>query len=198
MIVFDIETTGVNAQKHSIISIGAVDMDHADEEKGRFYLECRIWDGAHIEADSMVVNGMTEEQVKDPSKPEEGEAVRQFFAWLAGRESLVLAGHNPMFDLSFLQAAAARHHVDFPIAHRSLDLHTICYVHMVQKGEIVPIKNKKSDLNSDAVMKYVGIPSEPKPHIAINGAVWEAEALSRLIFNKNLLEQFAQYPIPWV
>jgi DNA polymerase III epsilon subunit-like protein len=146
----------------------------------------------------IVENGMTEEQVKDPSKPEEGEAVRQFFAWLAGRESLVLAGHNPMFDLSFLQAAAARHHVDFPIAHRSLDLHTICYVHMVQKGEIVPIKNKKSDLNSDAVMKYVGIPSEPKPHIAINGAVWEAEALSRLIFNKNLLEQFAQYPIPWV
>lgn len=195
MIVFDIETTGVNAQKHSIISIGAIDFDHP---KDQFYAECRIWDGAHIEADSMVVNGMTEDQVRDPAKPEEGEVVRQFFAWLAGRESMLLAGHNPMFDLSFLQAAAARHHVDFPVAHRSLDLHTICYVHMVQKGLVPPLKHKKSDLNSDTVMKYVGIPTEPKPHVAINGAVWEAEALSRLIFNKKLLDQFAAYPIPWV
>jgi len=195
MIVVDVETTGVNPQKHSIISIGAIDMAHP---KDQFYRECRVWDGAHIEADSMVVNGMTEDHVRDPSKPEEGEAVREFFTWFEGREDMLLAGHNPMFDLGFLQAAAARHHLDFTIARRSIDVHTLAYAHMVQKGLIPPSKHKKSDLNSDTVAEYVGIPAEPKPHVALNGAIWEAEAISRLLFDRNLLEQFSLHPIPWL
>ena len=108
MIVVDVETTGTNPQKHSIISIGAIDMDAPIDQNGQFYAECRVWEGAHIEPDAMAVNGMTDEQIHDKQKPEEGEAVRQFFAWFAEKENLVLAGHNPMFDLGFLQAAAAR------------------------------------------------------------------------------------------
>ncbi len=57
------------------------------------------------------------------------------------------------------------------------------------------MKDGKSLLDSDAVMTYVGIPTEPKPHIALNGALWEAEAISRLLYQKNLLSQFEQYPI---
>jgi len=102
-----------------------------------------------------------------------------------------------MFDLGFLQAAAARHHIDFRIAHRSLDLHTMTYFHMVKRGIEPPMKNKKTDINSDGIMNYVGIPAEPKPHIALNGALWEAEAFSRLLFNRSLLSQFSQFPIPW-
>ncbi len=195
MIVVDVETTGSNAYKHSIVSIGAVDLNNP---KDQFYRECRIWEGAHVEADAMAVNGMTDDQIHDPSKPEEGEIVREFFAWFEGHENLFLAGHNPMFDLNFLQAAAARHHIDFVIARRSLDLHTLAFAHMIQKGQTPPTKNKKSDLNSDKVMEYVGIPDESKPHIALNGAIWEAEAISRLLFDRNLLEQFSKYPIPWV
>lgn len=194
MIIVDVETTGTNSEKHSIISIGAVDFDHP---KDQFYRECRVWDGAHVEPAAMVVNGMTDEQIRDPQKPEEGEAVREFFAWLETRDNVLIVGHNPMFDLGFLQAAAARHHIDFTIAHRSLDLHTLAYMHMVQNGVTPPVKNKKSDLNSDTVATYVGIPAEPKPHNALNGAIWEAEALSRLLFGRNLLEQFGQYPVPW-
>lgn len=194
MIVVDVETTGTNPEKHSIISIGAVDFDHPTDQ---FYQECRVWEGAHVEPAAMAVNGMTDEQIRDPKKPEEGETVKEFFAWLQTRENMLLAGHNPMFDLGFLQAAAARHHIDFTIAHRSLDLHTLAYAHMVQHGQNPPLKNGKSDLNSDTAMEYVGIPAEPKPHIALNGAVWEAEAISRLLFGQNLLDQFSKYPIPW-
>jgi hypothetical protein len=47
-------------------------------------------------------------------------------------------------------------------------------------------------------MQYVGIPPEPKPHVAINGAIWEYEALHRLIYEKQGLEEFKAYPIPWL
>jgi len=194
MIVVDIETTGTDAHKHSIVSIGAVNLDKPSEQ---FYEECRVWDGAHIDSAALDVNGYSEDAVKDPTKQEEGDVVRGFFAWLEGRENQLLAGQNPMFDLGFLQAAAARHHIDFRIAHRSLDLHTMTYFHMVKRGIEPPMKNKKTDINSDGIMNYVGIPAEPKPHIALNGALWEAEAFSRLLFNRSLLSQFSQFPIPW-
>jgi len=194
MIVVDIETTGTDAHKHSIVSIGAVNLDKPSEQ---FYEECRVWDGAHIDSAALDVNGYSEDAVKDPTKQEEGDVVRGFFAWLEGRENQLLAGQNPMFDLGFLQAAAARHHIDFRIAHRSLDLHTMTYFHMVKRGIEPPMKNKKTDINSDGIMNYVGIPAESKPHIALNGALWEAEAFSRLLFNRSLLSQFSQFPIPW-
>ena len=53
MIVVDIETTGTNPQKHSIVSIGAINLEASAE---RFYIECRIWVGAHIDPAALVVN----------------------------------------------------------------------------------------------------------------------------------------------
>jgi len=39
MIVADIEATGLDPRKHSILSIGAVDFEHPERQ---FYGECRI------------------------------------------------------------------------------------------------------------------------------------------------------------
>lgn len=194
MVVVDVETTGVNPQKHSLVSIGAVDLNDPQE---RLYVECRVWDGAHIDQESLDFNGFSEAEVKDSRKSSETEAVSNFFSWFEGREDMVFVAQNPMFDLGFLQAAAQRAHLNFRLAHRTIDLHTVAFFHMVKAGIEPPIKNKKSDINSDRIMEYVGIPAEPRPHRAINGAVWEAEALSRLLFNKNLLEEFKDFPIKW-
>ena len=46
MIVVDVETTGVDARKNSIVSIGAVDFEN---QKNQFYGECKIWEGAEID-----------------------------------------------------------------------------------------------------------------------------------------------------
>jgi hypothetical protein len=45
-------------------------------------------------------------------------------------------------------------------------------------------------------MRYAGIPPEPKPHKALNGARYEMEALSRLIYGKGVFEEFLRYEIP--
>ena len=195
MIVVDVETSGVDISKHSILSIGAVDFDTPER---RFNEECRAWDGAHISEESLSINGYTKEQATDIKKQSPEELIKKFIAWAKTCGEHTLMGHNPGFDISFLQDTAKRFHVDWPLAHRSFDLHTVCAMHMIKAGIELPVKNNRTDITSDFVMKYVGIPTEPKPHIAINGAVYEAEAFSRLLYDKNLLPEFAKYSIPFL
>jgi DNA polymerase III epsilon subunit-like protein len=194
MIVLDIETSGVNPEKHSILSIGAIDFSRSEQV---FSEECRIWEGAHIEPESLIINGFTEAQITDPSKKSEEEIVRSFLAWMEEREERTIAGQNPSFDVSFIQAAALRYHLNMPLARRSIDIHSIVYFHMIKRGQTPPLSHHHSGLNSDIIMEYVGIPAEPKPHIAFNGAIWEAEALHRLLYDKPLMSRFEQFKIPW-
>ena len=52
MIVVDLETTGVDPRKHSILSIGAVDFNN---QENYFYGECRIREGALIDNYALAV-----------------------------------------------------------------------------------------------------------------------------------------------
>jgi DNA polymerase III epsilon subunit-like protein len=195
MIVLDIETTGTNPEKHSIIQIGAINFERPEQI---FNETCRVWDEAHIDPEALKYTGMTEEIVKDPSKPTEEEIVKKLFTWIEEQEERTVAGHIPAFDIGFLEGAAARYKLNMPIAKRTLDQHSIVYAHMIKRGMTPPMNHHHSAINSDFIMEYVGLPTEPKPHVAINGATWEAEALSRLLYDKPLLSQFEKFPIPWL
>ncbi len=197
MIVLDVEATGVEAHKHSIVSLGALDLANPDN---RFYEECRIWDGAHIMDDALAVNGFTREQVLDQSKQSEADLAHSFMHWAESVDERTLAGQNPSFDRDFLKYAAERAgHTAWPFAHRTLDTHTMCWMHMVERGLQPPIDpvHKRSALNLDAVLNYCGIPEEPNPHNALTGALSHAEVISRLLFGRKLLPEFSQYEIPW-
>ncbi|HVY72934.1 MAG TPA: 3'-5' exonuclease [Candidatus Paceibacterota bacterium] len=197
MLVVDIEASGLNPYKNSILSVGALDLDHPEKQ---FYEECRVWDGAHIEEGALAVNGYTLEQCNDPSKQSEADVTHKFKAFAEGIEDRTLAGQNVSFDRDFLQAAAARAgHTDWPFAHRTIDTHTLAWMHMVKRGLTPPVDpvKKHSALNLDAVLNYCGIPEEPKPHNALTGAKSHAEVISRLLYGKKLLPEFDQYPIPW-
>lgn len=192
MIVVDVEASGVSPEKNSLVSVGAVDFS---DPSRRFYEECRIWDGAHVDSDAMAVNGFTKEQITDQKKKTDREVVLNFLEWINESKEKTIAGHNPSFDRDFLQATAYRYHIDWPLAHRTIDLHSICYFDMIRKGITPPTLHGHSALNLDAVLKYVGIPDEPKPHNALTGALVETESFARLFFGKTLLSEFAKYPI---
>lgn len=195
MIVIDIEASGTNYEKHSVVSIGMVDFSNPSRE---FYDECRIWDGAHVMEGALEVNGFTEAEITDPAKKSEAEVVRAALAWIADTEDRTLAGQNVSFDRDFLKAAAHRAGLDWDLAHRTVDTHSLCWMHMVERGLSVPIENHRSALNLDAVLRYCGIPDEPHPHNALTGARCHAEVISRLLYGTKLLPDFAQYEIPWV
>jgi len=196
MIVIDIEGSGTEYTKHSIVSIGALDFDNPEN---RFYGECRIWDGAHIMEEALAVCGFSEAEVTDPNKMPEGELVRQFLEWSQHMGDRTLAGQNVSFDRDFLKAACEREGIAWDLAHRTIDTHTLCYMHMVKSGIPPPIDaaHRRSALNLDAVLNYCGISDEPQPHNALTGALSHAEVIARLLYEKKLLPEFDEYEIPW-
>jgi len=194
MIIVDVETSGTDPRYHSLVSIGAIDFDNPSDS---FFKECRIFPGARVGDEALAVNGMTLEEINDQTKQSDAEIVAEFIEWIKDKRDHTVAGQNPSFDVGFILAGAERAGLNISLAHRTIDLHSLVHFHMSERGIVPPVKNNRTDLNSDTIMRYVGIEPEPKPHIAINGAKWEAEAFSRLYNNKSMFTEFEYFKIPW-
>jgi DNA polymerase-3 subunit epsilon len=198
MIAVDIETSGLDPHTASILSLGAIDTDNP---KNQFYAECRAWEGAHIDVGSLAVNGFTEETIRDATKHSEGELMTFFIAWATdeqtGPANRTFIAQNASFDRDFVKAACHRSHIDWPFADRTLDTHTMTWLHMTMHG-ITPATNKhRSAINLDAALAYCGLPPEPKPHNALTGAQCHAEVFARMAYTKSIIPEFSTFDIPW-
>lgn len=196
MIVVDVEASGTEHDTHSMVSLGALSLEDPTKQ---FYAECRIWDGAHIMEDALIVNGFTREQITDPSKQSEGELAIAFLEWSEHFADRTLAGQSVSFDRDFIKAAAQRAGKGWNLAYRTIDTHSLAWMHMISRGLTPPIdpQHRRSALDLDAILNYCGIPNEPEPHNALTGAKCHAEVISRLLYHKKLLPEFEQFPIPW-
>ena len=183
MIVVDMEASGVEPHKNSLVSIGAYEFENP---LNFFYEECRVWDGAHIDDEALKVNGMSREEITSSKKQLDKDLVVNFLKWTESCKEKTIAGQNPSTDRDFIKYTCERYHINWPFAHRTVDLHSICYFHMVRRGVMPPSRNAHSALNLDGILAYVGIPAEPKPHNGLMGAKVEAEAFERLIHEKPL------------
>lgn len=225
MIVVDVETTGVDAKLCSLLSVGALDFDNPTNQ---FYMECFAFPGAHVEKEALKISGFTLEEVTTPSvsppgKGGEGkgekssgladsatsfrkggiestdkEVVEEFLKWMKTCKEWTLAGQNPSFDRSFLEETAHRYHINWPLAHRTIDLHSVAYAEFLKIGKEIPRKNNHSALNLDRILEYVGLPTRAKKHNALEDAKLEAEAFSRLLNRRGLLEEYREFPLPTV
>ena len=195
MIVLDVEASGVVPSLHSILSIGALDLD---EPNNQFYDECRIWEGAKVDKKALAVNGFSNEEIIDMMKKTEGELVQAFVAWALDRpRDRTLAGQNPSFDRDFVREACTRAGKEFPFPYRTIDTHTLSWLHMTERGIVPPQENGHSALNLDNELQYCGLPTEQKPHNALGGAYAHAEVIARIAYNKSILPDYNNYPIPW-
>ncbi|MEW6062980.1 MAG: 3'-5' exonuclease [Nanoarchaeota archaeon] len=188
MIVVDVETTGIDPKKHSIVSIGAVSFYNPENQ---FYDECRIWEGAETTEEALNINGFSEEETRNFNKKTLEEAIKKFWGWTDNIKNKIIAGENPNFDRDFLKASAERYGIKWVFGYRTVDLHSLCYINYLKRKLNPPDK-----LNTDKTLNYVGMPSEPRPHNALTGAKMEAEAFSRIIYGKPLLKEFEKYPVP--
>ena len=145
--------------------------------------------------------GFSREQATDPNKQSEADVVHKFIAFAEPMADRTFGGQNVTTDRDFLRAAAMRDgHTNWTFAHRTIDLHTLCWMHMLKRGLTPPLdaEHKRSALNLEAVAQYCGIPEEPKPHNALTGAKVHAECISRILYDKKLLPEFDGYAIPWL
>jgi len=194
MIVIDVETSGVDPHKNSLLSIGAVDLGDPTRQ---FYGECRVWEGAHVDQEALLVNGFSEDDARDGRKQRDRELLEAFLEWSSGCKEKTLAGHNTSFDRDFMEVTAARYHIDWRFAHRTLDLHSIAYFHASRRGIPIPLKHEHSDLSLDKILQYAGLPPEPKPHNGLMGAKLEAELFSRFFNDTSIFPEWKSFPVAW-
>jgi len=196
MIVLDVESTGLNPEHDSIISLGALDLD---EPTNRFYEECRVWEGADIHDEALAINGFTREGITGTSKQTEAELITAFVAWATDKPmNRILAAQNVSFDLEFVQVACKRAGIECPFGKRTIDTHSLVWLHMSEHGTTPPLNpSGHSAINLDAALRYCGVPEEPKPHNALTGALCHAEVISRIAYTKKLLPEFISYDIPF-
>lgn len=196
MIILDIEATGTNAIKHSILSLGAIDFARPER---RFYGECQLWDGAHIMDGALAINGFSESEARDIHKQTEAELITQFMEWTQECAERTLVGQSVYFDRAYVLAACERAGIQCDLPFRTLDTHTMCYMHMVKRSITPQIdsQHRRTDISLDVVLAYCGIPGEPRPHNSLTGALCHGEVASRLLFGRRLFPEFSEFPLPW-
>lgn len=116
-IVVDVETAGLNPNKDALLEIAAIPLtiDNNNQLISTEALFCHIlpFEGARLDETALKITGI------DPYHPfrfavSESEAIPTLLnairkaVKVAGCQRAVLVGHNPTFDLSFLQAAVKR------------------------------------------------------------------------------------------
>lgn len=193
MIVVDIETSGVDPVKNSILSVGAVDFSRPEDQ---FYEECRLREGSSYDQVSLEIAGFTVEQINDSKKKSLEELLKNFLKWTENINDITLAGHNIQFDVRFLDHSFRLYGMRWIFGYRSVDTHTLVYAQYLSRGLDLPSNNNRSAITSDIVFNYVGLPDEKRPHNGLNGAKMEAESISRLFYGKNLLSEYSGFKIP--
>jgi ribonuclease T len=119
-VVIDIETAGFNAQRDAMLELAAITLCYNEEgnlvPNETYHYHIEPYPGLNLDPESLAFTGIK------PFNPfrfamKEGDALKQLFQAVDKHvrdyqcQRAVLVGHNPNFDLSFLQAAAARHKI---------------------------------------------------------------------------------------
>jgi DNA polymerase-3 subunit epsilon len=193
MIVIDTETSGLDPDKYSLLSIGAIDFE---DPARRFYEECHIFDGALVSREALTINGFTDEGIRDSSKMSDAELVKKFISWASASSDTTFAGENPAFDRDFMKKTAQRHGIEWKFAHRTVDLHSIAYGYIQGQGRELPMKNGHTGQDLGATLRLVGMSDTRKAHNALEDALLEAEAFSRLMYKRGLLPEYTEFEVP--
>lgn len=181
MIAVDVETSGIDPRTHSLLSIGAVDMQNPDN---RFYGECRAWEGAEIEDEALNVNGFTREQIA--AQPlSECQLTKQFVEWVktieGGSAKPIMCGQNVSFDRDFIRHACERCDFRSPFNYRVVDIHSVAWYYIQMNGSRPP-----ANLSLNRILEMTGAGREPDPHNALTGAMCAAEVISRMLTKNSL------------
>ncbi len=191
MIIIDLETTGLEPERNSILSVGAIDFDNPDNQ---FYGECNVQEGKKIDPVALHINGFTLPEIVSKEKTVE-ELVNEFIQWAKQVKDKMIGGYYTHFDRAFVLEVVKEYGLEWPFGIHIVDVHGLFYSHLLKKGELA---GNRTEYSLDHILTYLGLPKEPFPHNALTGAKVTAETISRLVLGKNLLKEFEKYPIRYL
>lgn len=138
-LVFDFETTGLQAGLHEPIQLAAVLLDDNLTELGAFESLIRPLRPDLASPEAMAVNGRDLDELAKEAPPDEVMARFLAFILLAG-ELVVMVGHNVGFDLQFLAEEERRHGFIVPRKTAAVDTCELARVHLEARGLITDSK----------------------------------------------------------
>ncbi len=106
-VVFDFETTGLDASKHQIIEIGAIRVNRDSDRHDTYHTLIRA--KRKLPKKIVDLTGITDDMLKAQGVPLD-QALREFADFT---KDLRLVSFNTDFDLAFLHSAAAAHGLEF-------------------------------------------------------------------------------------
>lgn len=205
MIAADLEMSGLDPLKNGIWQIGALD---SENPSNTFLEESRIDDDEEIQQEALKVIGKTEEELRDKNKQSQKQLLENFFKWTQTVKVQNLLGQSVQADFMFLLVKASKHGLKVPFHHRIFETHSIAALKYLQVNKKLSIEKGHSGLNLTEILKFCGlednrrhvkegqIVKEGKPHNALEDSKMSAECFSRLMYGKNLLEEFKEFPVP--
>ncbi len=193
MIILDIETSGLDPQENGIWQIGAIELENP---KNQFLEEAKIDNKDLTQPGALEITNKTEEQLRDSNTQSQTQLLINFFEWVNKINIKMSICQNPAFDLSFIKIKAKKYNLTYPFHHRSLDLHSVAQTIQFKTKQKFKILDNKSDMGLSNILEFVGMSDNRNAHNALEDAKLTAECFSRLIYNKNLLEEYSQFKIP--
>ena len=168
LIVTDLETTGLDANLHDIIEIGAIRLHPQTlEETGRLDIKVKIEHPDTVQSQALLRNGYKEELWKDAVSLADAMAMYSHLAVWG-----ILVAYNITFEHSFLQEAFRRcgSNIDKVLDYHRIDLPSLLWFQ----------NPKREAMSQNVVCKEFGIEPEPIVHRAINGAETTVKLLRKL------------------
>jgi DNA polymerase III epsilon subunit-like protein len=208
MIVLDIECSGLYPEKHGIWQIAAMEIENP---KNYFIQECNIDEEDEIFPQALDVIGKTEEELRCKKKQTQKQMINNFLKWCSQIKNKNFICQNPFFDLGFINLKSRKYGLENILPIRSFDLHTIASLKYfeVNKEFLISEKNQ-SNMSLTEVMTFCGLIDnrrivdiktrkvirEGVMHNALHDVKITAECFSRIVYGKNLIEDFKDVLIP--
>lgn len=159
-IVFDTETTGLDANSDRIIEIGGVELENLFPTGRTFHVFINP-DGKKVHPEALAVHGITDEFLKD--KPPFADIVDEMKAFFDGA---MMIAHNANFDIGFINAEFNR--LDLPPVDPGMVIDTL---------SLARRRHPMGPNSLDALCRRYGIDNS---HRTKHGALLDSELLAEV------------------
>lgn len=177
LLLVDLETTGLDSDRHEIIQIAAVLLDKKTlKEKKVFssYIRPRNWKRRDLA--SMKVNKISLSQVKNaPGLKEVLKKFKRIFG-----KNIILSYYVGVLDINFLLESFTKSRLLYPFDYHTFNIWGLFFSFLAKKNQL---KSKKdfAGFGLESLIKYFKIKPKGNLHNALTDARVEAEILRKIV-----------------